>query len=250
MPLKNLVRTVLPVDKRRRVAAARSVYSATGNLSMAWESQQLLRTSALAFDGWFTRHPTRWWEYPWVRREVAVRVGAVRKTAADFGAGKSPIPLALQRLGLECSVVDPAQLEELEGKSRGNEWDFVDYSRWGIKTHRAGMEDKVFAPESLGVAVAVSVIEHLPAESRRGGLSRIGDALEAGGYAVFTVDLCRGSRFLWNRIVDEFEPTDVHGTVDDFLNEAHAVGLCLEHFERCPIRTPELEAVGMVFRKA
>jgi SAM-dependent methyltransferase len=248
MPVKAVLRRLIRLDFRRRLAAAMGMYSATRSLPMTLESQKLLRKSAVAFGGWCTGHSTRWWEYPWVIEQVRSRT-ATKKAAADFGAGKSPIPLALQDMGLQCTVVDPAQLEELEGRARGNEWDFVDYSKWGITTHRAGMEDHVFESGSLGFAVSVSVIEHMPAPTRREGLGRIADALNPGGYAVITVDLIRGSRYLWNRIVDEIESPSVHGTVDDLLNEARAVDLYLEHFERCPIRTSELEAVGLVFRK-
>lgn len=249
MTRPNFIDALIPVAKRRRATAARTMYRATGDLKLTWDSQRLLQTSTAAFQGWCTPHSTRWWEYPWVRHAVAARMGEITKSAADFGAGKSPIPIVLKEMGFDVTVVDPAQLEELEGKPRGNEWDFIDYSKWGISTLRMGMEDEIFAPGSLGLAVTVSVIEHVPAETRRRGLTRIAHALTTGGYVVLTVDLCRGTRLLWNRVVDELEPHSVHGTLDDLLDEARALNLYVEHLERCPIRTEQLEAVGLVLRK-
>lgn len=249
MMLNRLARGKHLVKGIRRYVAARTLYAATRDAGFVLESQRMLNMSTSAFRGWFTGHPTRYWEYPWVWREAKARAGRVSEAAADYGAGKSPMPLALSRSGYRVTVVDPAQLETMEGKSRGNEWDFVDYSRWGIPTHRAGMEAEVFAPGSIGLAVSVSVIEHLPAQIRREGLARVAQALEDGGCAIMTADLCRGTRLLWNRVVEEIEPEDVHGTLDDLLAEAAAVNLKLERFERCPIRTDALEVVGMVFTK-
>lgn len=165
--------------------------------------------------------------------------------AADFGAGKSPVPLALADLGYVTFVVDPDTL----GGKYGNEWDFVDYGRWGIDTIRAGMEDRVFDPDSLDVAVSVSVIEHLPADARRRGLAEIYRALRPGGLAVFSVDVLPDGINLWNRVEDEVEPIDVHGTVDDFVAECAAAGFQLETRVNCPVTVPHLQVQAMVLRK-
>lgn len=129
---------------------------------------------------------------------------------ADFGAGKSPIPIKLASLGFTTHVVDPHQLLGFT-----NEWDFRDYSPWGVTTHFARFEDPVFAIETLDIAVSVSVIEHLTADARRVGLAQVNRALVSGGLAVFTIDVIPGpERYLWNRVVEVIEPPHIHGTVD------------------------------------
>ena len=76
------------------------------------------------------------------------------------------MPIALANLGFDTIVVDP-DARTLLGRRAGNEWDFFDYGRWGVRTERAGIEDSVFTPASLEVAVSISVIEHLAAEQGR-----------------------------------------------------------------------------------
>ena len=203
----------------------------------------LRRLSKSAFDGWATSHVPRWWEYPWVLREVRRRGGG--GVAADFGAGKSPVPLGLARLGYRTVVVDP---DTLQGRY-GNEWEYIDYNRWGIETIKAGMEDRVFEPGSLDVAVSVSVIEHLPAEARRRGLRQIHESLKPGGLAVFSLDLLADGVHLWNRVVEEIEPTTEHGTMPEFLDECRAAGFRLVVRERCPIRLPDLRVEAVVLLK-
>lgn len=199
--------------------------------------------SRRAFDGWSTDHKPRWWEYPWIIDEVRKRGGG--GTAADFGAGKSPVPLALADLGYRTFVVDP---DTLEGRY-GNEWDFVDYRRWGIETKKAGMEDRVFEAGALDVAVSVSVIEHLPAEKRRLGLHEMSAALRTGGLAVLSIDLMPDGKHLWNRIVDEIEPLSEHGTVDEFVSECEQAGLHVVERKPCPIRLPHLRVEAFVLTK-
>lgn len=205
---------------------------------------RLRRLSRKAFAGWSTTHTPRWWEYPWI-------VGRVRRygsggAAADFGAGRSPVPLALADLGYRTSVVDP---DTLEGEY-DNEWHFTDYTRWGIETIKAGMEDPVFEPGSLDIAVSVSVIEHIPAEQRRRGLHQIAAALKPDGVAVLSLDLMPDGKHLWNRVVDEVEPLDIHGTVEDFIGECAAAGLRVIERRTCPIRLPHLVVEAFVLTKA
>jgi SAM-dependent methyltransferase len=146
-------------------------------------------------------------------------------------------------------VVDPDS-EPILGRRYGNEWDFVDYEPWGITTHKAGMGEQLFDANQIGVAVSVSVIEHLPAELRRRAIREVARVVEPNGLVVFTVDvLPGGSRQLWNRIVNEIEPMSVHGTTDDVIDEAATFGLHLQHSERCPVPEGDTSVVGMVLRK-
>lgn len=216
---------------------------------LAIDAVRVRRLSRRAFRGWVAANPNRGWEYPWVLRHVR-RLGAgVTKRAVDFGAGKSPVPIGLVHLGFDTDVVDPDSMAVL-GRRYGNEWDFVDYARWGIKTHKAGMEEQIFDADQLGVAVSVSVIEHLRAGLRRCAIREVARVMEPNGLVVLTVDVLPGkSRYLWNRVVDEIESVSVHGTVDDVIEEAAACGLSLRLSERCPIPESETSVIGMVLRK-
>jgi hypothetical protein len=199
--------------------------------------------------GWTTSQPTRWWEYPWILREVERRLDGRLRTAVDAGAGRSPMPLALARLGLETTVVDPDS-QKRTGRHVGGEWEWVNYQQWDVKTRCAGIEEEVFEPDSLGFVVSVSVIEHIPRAIRLEGLRRIATALEPRGVFVLTLDLIRSTMHLWNRVLnEEVEPPAVHGTVEDFIREAEACGLELQQQESCPISTDRIDVLGLVFRK-
>jgi hypothetical protein len=216
---------------------------------LAIDAVRCRRTSRRAFGGWVASNPNRAWEYPWVMHQVRRRRTGRTKRAADFGAGKSPVPIGLAKLGFETDVVDPDS-EPVLGRRYGNEWDFVDYSSWGITTHKAGMEESIFAEHELGVAVSVSVIEHLPADLRRRAISEVARVVEPRGLVVLTVDVMPGgSHQLWNRVVDEIEPLNVHGTVEDVIAEAASCGLAVGVVDRCPMPESETSVVGMVLTK-
>lgn len=205
-------------------------------------SIRLQRLSRSSF-GWYTRKLQRWWEYPWVL-EKFVDYGPRHGVVADFGAGTSPIPVALARMGYRAVVVDP-DAETLLGRKVGNEWDMADYSPWNIPTLQAGIEDEVFADRELVGAVSVSALEHVPAQQRRQGFSQLAKSMPAGGVFVCTIDLMPDRRFLWNRVEDEIEPFDVHGTLQDVLQEADDAGFVLLDESWCPLRRQE-PVVGIV----
>lgn len=208
------------------------------------------RLAQRSFKGWATSHRTRWWEYPWVLDQVRRRLDGRTLTAADFGAGQSPMPIALAKLGLATTVVDPDSQKQMN-KRVGGEWNRTNYRRWGVSSLPTGVEDaNAFAPASLGVAVSVSVIEHLPAEVRRQGLRNIADFLEPGGIAVFTVDLVSGTKQLWNRLLGtEVEPLDQHGDLDTLVEECGQVGLELEDSTPSPLSDERVDVHGLVFRR-
>src|SRR3954453_9031230 len=81
-----------------------------------WRLQRLAQHS---FNGWATRQRTRWWEYPWVLEEVRRRLDDRARTAADFGAGRSPVPIELARLGLTTTVVDPDSAKQKNKRGGG-----------------------------------------------------------------------------------------------------------------------------------
>ncbi len=154
-------------------------------------------------------------------------------------------------------VADPGV--EKDGRVPGGEWEWTDYGRWGIETVRAGIEDAVVPPGTLGFAVSVSVIEHLPADVRRTGLRQLATALEPDGVAVLTVDLVgnSGSLSRWC-LGQEVEAAARHGTIDDLIREAAEVGLALDVRTQCPLTTKRIggsgadgviSVEGLVFRK-
>src|SRR5665213_1462893 len=159
--------------------AAGSVFVRTGDFPLASGALRHRRTSRRAFGGWVAGNSLRAWEYAWTMRQVA-KHGAGSGAAVDFGAGKSPTPILLARLGYKTSVVDSDQLDS----EYSNEWQWVDYGQWGINTHKAGMEDRLFDEGSLSVAVSVSAIEHMPAKTRRHAIDEISRAVRVGGLVV------------------------------------------------------------------
>lgn len=237
---------------RRLLAAVPPLTGTNARLAVACgprfaaRSIGLQRLSRRSFAGWHTQQRQRWWEYPWTVDKLKAHTPE-RGRVADFGAGTSPVPIALGQAGYSLVVVDPGA-ETLLGRKVGNEWDFFDYSNWSIESRRAGVEDAVFADGELAAAVSVSVLEHVPADVRRRGLERVAAAVGAGGTFVCTLDLLRDKKNLWNRVEDEVEPVAVHGTLVDAVHEARERGLDLIEQAWCPLR-PEEPAVGLVFRR-
>jgi hypothetical protein len=158
------------------------------------------------------------------------------------------MPIALTKLGLSTTVIDPDAISLL-GRRYNNEWDFAEYGAWGIRTIKAGMEEAVLEPASLGFCVSISVIEHLTAETRRQGIAQISRSLETEGFAILTVDLLPGTRFLWNRVIDEIEPPSVHGTEDDLVAEFVGQDLRLVEASECPIPASDVAVKAFVFQK-
>lgn len=211
------------------------------------EAVRLNRLSRSHFGGWSTTHATRWWEYPWALRQVDRFAEIPVRRALEVGAGTSPTPLALRQREFSVLVIDP-DAQELLGHKVGNEWDFTDYSRWGIQTVKAGMED--FPPRgSFGVVMSISVIEHVPERARRQGLARLAAALEPGGLCVLTVDLIPGTSHLWNRLEGEIESVDTHGDLNTLTDELAGVGLDVLTVEPCPIVCPPTHVVGIAALK-
>jgi hypothetical protein len=240
----SMVRGDMPVHLPKAAQAAYrglnsarlAIWSLThGEVDLLRRGLALQKLSKASFDGFATTHPTRQWEYPWVVKEVERRMAGRKRTAADIGAGRSPVPIALTRLGLRCIVADPGVSPTLGEPARG-EWLLTDYRQWGIDTQAVGMQDFVVESDSLGFIVCISVIEHVDAATRRKGWENFGNALEPGGVAVLTIDLLGQTDQLWNRVLGaEIEPFDVHGRVEDLILEAANVGLMLEHKERSPL---------------
>ena len=221
----------------------------TRDLDLARRGVAIRRLSKRAFAGWVTKQPSRLWEYPWVVREVERRMAGRTRAAMDAGAGKSPVPIALARLGLTTVVVDPGTPRPGTGEPVcGSEWEWTDYSKFGVRSVRGGMEEAVVPARSLGFVVSVSAVEHLRADVRRAAFARIAQALEPAGVLVLTVDVFPGSTDLWNRCLGEIvEAPDEHGCAETLVAEAAAIGMELQHRQRCPLSPGRVDVEGFVF---
>lgn len=78
-------------------------------------------------------------------------------------------------------MVDSEQLDN----EYSNEWQWVDYGQWGIDTHKAGIEDRLFDEGSLSVAVSASAIKHMPAKTQRHAIGEISRTVRVGGSRCF-----------------------------------------------------------------
>lgn len=201
--------------------------SKTGNSYIAQytqqfpESRNLAKIAQKSIDrlGFFSRHPPRAFEYPWVCDKIDNADGV----AVDIGAGLSPMPFLLADRGMSVLTVDYSSLvRRIEDKGRWNEWGFLDYSLIDsrIKSQNADFRRANIAPNSADIVYSVSVIEHMPAEIRRGVVHKIGRILKPGGRLVLTLDLVPNTRKLWNfNRGKPVENIELHGTLDDFIEE-------------------------------
>jgi SAM-dependent methyltransferase len=181
----------------------------------------------------FPDHVPRLWEYP-VTAGLIVEHLPAGSRLVDVGAGITPLAPFLTGRGYLVDTVDPSEIHRAWPPAQDwNEWGFLDYAEAGFG-HRSWNCTLDELPESTvfdGV-ISISVIEHIPATSRRALLQAIAVRLRPGGLMVLTVDLIRGSTELWNRnmgqIVDE--PRQ-HGTFQDVITEGSAVGFELVRSE-------------------
>ncbi|MFM7108219.1 MAG: methyltransferase domain-containing protein [Planctomycetaceae bacterium] len=188
--------------------------------------QTLVDVSRRRF-GWFTRHPSRAFEYPWVvDRLASLRSGAV----VDVGAGVSPVPLFLALRGLRVTTVDDSTVvrDPAAGTDGWDEWGFLDYAALDPAIHSFNGDaiDLDLPPGSCAAAYSVSVIEHVPAATRRRLWPRIAAWLAAGGRLLLTIDLEPGTDRLWNRASGrEVDPPGTHGDLGALTAELAGTGL-------------------------
>ena len=195
-----------------------------------------LRLAARQSTGFYPDHSPRLWEYPVVARLLADELPTGSRLV-DVGAGVTPLAPFLTTRGFVVDTVDPSPTRrEWPPRPDWNEWDYLDYGRAGL-AHRSWnctLDQLPLQPPFDG-AYSVSVIEHVPAAARRSLLRDMAVRVRAGGLVVLTIDLVRGTNDLWNRSRgEEVEEAAVHGTFDDVVAEAAAVGL--ELFRRDAVR--------------
>lgn len=180
--------------------------------------------------GFFPSSLSRCLEYPWVLDGIR-RLGQRQLRIADVGAGVNVLPVILHDDGHEVVTVDGHSIQRDAAKKSGwTEWGFLDYSslRNGITSVHGRYEEC----QSLGlfdVIYSVSVIEHLPAHSRRAWIAQMAAQLQSGGRLFLTVDTEPLSCKLWNFSEGvQVEEPEVHGTLDAVVHELSAAGFKVE----------------------
>ncbi len=133
-------------------------------------------------------NPTRAFEYPWAAEEAAPAPG---QRVVDLGGGLCGLQFVLSRLGCDVVNVDPGEA------SRGRGWPCTPESvrrlnrLFGTRVRLlpAVLQEADLEPGSVDTLLAVSVLEHLPADERPAVARRAGELLRPGGRAVVTTDL-------------------------------------------------------------
>ena len=192
-----------------------------------------LRLASRASTGFYPDHAPRLWEYP-VAARLLMEDLPPGSRLVDVGAGVTPLAPFLTTRGYVVDTVDPSPtVREWPPRPEWNEWDYLDYGSAGL-AHRSWNTtlDRLPLRPRFDGAYSISVIEHVPGGARRSLLADMAARVRPGGLVVVTIDLVRGGDILWNRSRgEEVEGVDIHGTFDDVVDEAAAVGLRLLHRE-------------------
>ena len=184
-----------------------------------------LHAEALREIGFFTLHPTRSIEYPW----VVQRLESFRpKSVVDVGAGVSIVPLRISKTGASVITVDYSRTARtLANRPTWTEWGFLDYAQLdpSIVSYNMPLSEAPVQAGSVDALYCVSVIEHMPKKLRIEMLQSAARIVRIGGRAFITLDLRPGTRDLWNwDRGTKVEDDATHGSIDDFLAEAASSG--------------------------
>lgn len=196
------------------------------------ESPEVLKSLvdiSRTFFGWFTKHRPRAFEYPWIVKEIGDPNG---KMILDIGAGVSPLPLILAEKGADMITVDYSPTVRRYGKQSVNwdEWGFLDYSNLNgnIRSFNQDILTVDIRDCSLDCTYSVSVIEHMPAATRKEIWKKISQWTKPGGSLLLTIDLVPGTEQIWNYSQGEkIEDESTHGAFEDLRKELENAGFLL-----------------------
>jgi 2-polyprenyl-3-methyl-5-hydroxy-6-metoxy-1,4-benzoquinol methylase len=185
----------------------------------------------LNYLGFFTNHYPRVFEYSWLCEQSNNLLE--ESNILDIGAGVSPLPLWFAERRCRVVTVDNHELDRTGSNvATWNEWGFLDYASLHSRITSRNCDMLDVTETDFDLIYSVSVIEHLPAETRRQFFSGLRRILRPGGVFLATIDLVPGTDELWNmsegRTVEE---RSLHGTIEDVMAELSQAGLTIRQWE-------------------
>jgi len=164
------------------------------------ESKPFKRTmrKLLSYVGAGPVGPNKYWEYPWVMRNLDLKPGL---KILDAGCGRAPLQFLLAELGMEMHGIDPNENVGWHGIDRRLA------AKYGLTVHYKveGMEHLSYPDEMFDRVMSVSVLEHcraLPVKNDRQTpqckadfglqgrmLSEMARVLKKGGRLLVTLDV-------------------------------------------------------------
>ena len=200
--------------------------------------------SSRKYFGWYTKHFPRIYEYPWLYDKLK---NVRSKKIGDLGAGITPMPILFAQDGAFVFTIDNSRLHRsISDLNEANEWGFLDYSELNenIVSYNSELKIDTFEHESFDCWYSISVIEHVPADTRRSLLFIIKCLLKPKGEFLLTVDLAKDSEYLHNMNSGEIvEDKLVHGTLEDLKSEIIELGFVIH--ESCVLKMPQNEKVDI-----
>lgn len=208
--------------------------------------------------GFFPKTSIRMFEYPWLVDTVQNlnqnEFNLPNLKIIDIGAGVSVLPFYLAENGYTVLTIDshPSTERKLEDMENWNEWGFLDYSLLNEKITSLREDAATYIPsDKMDIAYSISVIEHMPSDTRKKLIQNVSNWLEEGGFFLITMDLVPGKNKLWN--LNEGKKVEnglVHGNLRSVLRELRKAGFEIkeEKTER-NIRASRTDVVYLVCRK-
>ena len=178
-------------------------------------------------------HFPRLFEYPWTLEYIS-RIKNV-KTAADIGAGVSPLPLALAKRGIDVYTFDASEMVRTWEQAKDwQAWGFLDY---GVKCPKIKSFNKYFSADLVpgmkyDAIYSVSVVEHTPKSARVSIWNEAAKTLSDDGRLVFTIDIVPNTNRIWNHSLGRIvEAPEIHGKISDVHQELRDAGFVVEYQE-------------------
>ena len=202
----------------------------------------------------YPNHEPRFIEYPLVATAIRDRLQAGAQVL-DVGAGVNPLVPYLTAIGFHVDTLDPSNdIRVWPPKPDWNEWGYLDLGEldFARRSYNAVMEDVLDELPQYDATFSVSVIEHLPAVTRRALLGSMFSKTAKGGWTLLTIDVERGKHALWNKNLGaQVDIPHEHGTFEDVLSEATSAGYHVDLHEIIrDVGHPQVDIGWIVLRKA